>query len=133
MGKDLHVGYVTWVVGACVVVCSEVGVVGSVDVSVVCSVVVVVVVDVVCCVVVVCVVAVGVVCCVVDVVVVGVVCCVVDVVVVCVVCFVVCVVVSVVVDSVGLAARIAGTLHKFELQHVPLTPLPMLVNCEEMY
>jgi hypothetical protein len=24
-------------------------------------------------------------------------------------------------------------LHKFELQHVPLTPLPMLVNCEEMY
>jgi hypothetical protein len=24
-------------------------------------------------------------------------------------------------------------LHKCELQHVPLTPLPMLVNCEQMY
>ena len=57
-------------------------------------------------------------------------CCVVDVVVGVVVSVVVD---SVVVDSVGLAARIAGTLHRFELQHVPLTPLPMPVNCEHIY
>jgi len=43
------------------------------------------------------------------------------------------VVVSVVVDLVGLDARIAGTLHRFELQHVPLAPLPMPVNCEHIY